>query len=190
MTLRKDSYCSYCGTAMPAPSGPEREPRYPRTCPHCATTVWSNPIPVAVVLQPVVKGDRTGLLVVRRGIEPRRGLLALVGGFVEDHETVQEGGAREVREETNVKVAPERLRPFGFTSTDPRPNRVLLFLAGDPIEVGELGAFAANPETLERGLVFGPARLAEVFAFPLHLEAAKRWFAERGAEGPHDYETV
>ncbi len=187
MTLRKDSYCSYCGAAMPAPTGPVG---YPRTCPHCATTVWSNPIPVAVVLQPVVKGDRTGLLVVRRGIEPRRGLLALVGGFVEDHETVQEGGAREVREETNVSVAPESLRPFGFTSTEPRPNRVLLFLAGDPMEEGKLGAFAPNPETLERGLVFGPGGLAEVFAFPLHLDAARRWFAERGAEGPHDYEPV
>lgn len=186
MTLRKDSYCSYCGAAMLIPSGPA----YPRTCPSCATTVWSNPIPVAVVLQPIVKAGRTGLLVVRRGIEPQRGMLALVGGFVEDLETVQQGGAREMREETHVSVAAESLRPFSFASTDPRPNRVLLFLTGDPIDAGQLGDFAANTETLERGVVFGAGGLADVFAFPLHLDAAKRWFAASGVDGPHDYEPI
>jgi len=69
----QDTFCSYCGTAYVPPLA------YPRTCATCKTTVWSNPIPVSVVLVPVERDGRTGLLVVRRDIEPKRGLLALVG---------------------------------------------------------------------------------------------------------------
>ena len=43
----KDTFCSFCGTAYPPPLA------YPRTCPGCQTPVWSNPIPVSVVLTPV-----------------------------------------------------------------------------------------------------------------------------------------
>jgi 8-oxo-dGTP diphosphatase len=72
----RDQFCSACGTAYVA-----RE-AYPRRCPEpaCGLEVWANPIPVAVTLVPVIDGARTGLLVVRRGIEPGRGRLALVGG--------------------------------------------------------------------------------------------------------------
>jgi ADP-ribose pyrophosphatase YjhB (NUDIX family) len=181
MAPTRDTYCSFCGTAYATPL------RYPRTCPSCTIEVWANPIPVSVVLVPVTRGARTGLLVVRRAIEPRTGALALVGGFLEDHETWQEGGAREVREETGIVVDATKLRPFWFTSTEPRPNRVLLFSLADPVDAGALGTFQPNKETSERGIVFGPDGLAEVFAFPLHLEAARRFFAERGLTGEHAY---
>jgi ADP-ribose pyrophosphatase YjhB (NUDIX family) len=184
MTLTRDTYCSFCGTAYQTPL------RYPRTCSGCKIQVWANPIPVSVVLQPVESGGRTGLLVVRRAIEPRLGLLALVGGFLEEHETWAEGGAREIREETGVLVDAAKLTPFWFTSTAPRPNRVLLFSTAAPLDVGGLGAFAANAETSERGLVFGPGKLDEVFAFPLHAEAARRFFAERNIAGDHAYAPV
>ena len=181
MPLTQDTYCSYCGTAYTPPLA------YPRTCPSCKTTVWSNPIPVSVVLVPVETGRRTGLLVVRRDIEPKKGLLALVGGFLEAHETWQVGGVREIREETGVSVDPVGLAPFWFTSTEPRPNRVLLFSTAPPMAESALGTFTPSNETSERGLVFGPDGLEEVFAFPLHVQAARRFFAERGITGPHDY---
>jgi hypothetical protein len=53
-----------------------------------------------------------------------------------------------------------------------------------------LGSFVASPETSERGLVFGPRGLEEVFAFPLHVKAAKRYFEERGLGGEHDYTVI
>lgn len=179
--LKRDTFCSYCGTAYPAPA------TYPRTCASCKTQVWANPIPVSVVLVPVVGDGRTGLLVVRRAIEPRKDKLALVGGFLEEHETWAEGGAREIREETGVVVDATKLTPFWFTSTAPRPNRVLLFSVASPIEASALGPYAPNAETSERGLVFGPEGLEDVFAFPLHAEAARRFFAERRLGGPHAY---
>jgi len=33
-------------------------------------------------------------------------------------------------------------------------------------------------------------RLADVFAFPLHRDAAERWMASRGLAGAHAYEVV
>ena len=77
----RDSFCGYCGTAFAPPLA------YPRTCRSCKTTIWANPIPVSVVLLPVVRDGKTGLLVIRRGIEPGLRKLALVGGFIEEHET-------------------------------------------------------------------------------------------------------
>jgi ADP-ribose pyrophosphatase YjhB (NUDIX family) len=177
----RDTFCSYCGTSFGGAT------TYPRTCPGCQTQVWANPIPVSVVLVPVETAGRTGLLVVRRAIPPQIGKLALVGGFLEEHESWQVGGAREVREEAGVEVDAATLEPLWFASSEPRPNRVLLFSVARPIPVSSLPPFTANAEVSERGLVFGPDGLEDVFAFPLHIEAARRFFADRGITGPHDF---
>ena len=146
-------------------------------------TVWANPIPVSVVLVPVRAEPGLGLLVVRRGIEPRKGKLALVGGFLEEHETWQVGGAREVQEETGVKVDATKLEPLWFTSTQPMPNRVLLFSVAPALERAMLPRSRQTPRRAERGLIFGPEALEDVFAFPLHIEAARMWFNFRASRG-------
>lgn len=177
----RDTYCSHCGTAFAPPLA------YPRTCAQCGVEIWANPIPVSVVLLPVVAEAGEGLLVVRRGIEPRKGFLALAGGFLEAHETWQQGGARELEEEAGIAIDPAGLECFWFTSTAPRPDRVLLFSVARAVKQGDLPRFAPNHEAPERGAVFGPDGLAEVFAFPLHAEAVRRHFAARGVRGPHGF---
>lgn len=177
----RDAYCSYCGTKFAAPLVS------PRTCAGCATPLWSNPIPVCVVVVPVEDDGRTGVLVIRRAVPPHVGRLALPGGFLEDHETWQHGAAREVREETGASIDPAALAPLSFASSVPRHNRLLLFSLAPPLAVSALPPFHADAETLERGLVFGPGGLDDVFAFPLHVEAIARFFASRGAHGPHDF---
>lgn len=182
-----NSHCSHCGAEFESPEG------YPRSCTNaeCGALTWANPVPVAVVLIPVEHAGRTGLLVIRRGIEPRIGQLAVVGGFVDAEESWQAAGAREVLEETQVIIAAEELTPFWFTSTEPRPNRVLLFASSLlALQSAALPEFEPTDETTERGLVFGPGGLDEVFAFPLHAEAARRWFAKRKLDGPHDFTAV
>ena len=179
--LVRDTFCSFCGTKYAEPL------TYPRACGNCATTVWANPIPVAVVLVPVRDVDRVGLLVVRRAIPPGTGLLALVGGFVEDTESWQQGGAREVREETGVVVPAAGLEPLWYASTEPKPNRVLLFSVAPVMERAALPPFAADGEASARGLIFGPGGLEEVFAFSLHTAAAKRYFEGHHVTGPHDF---
>jgi ADP-ribose pyrophosphatase YjhB (NUDIX family) len=180
----RDAFCSFCGHAH------ENTKTYPRACPSCKTTIWANPIPVSIVLVPIVHESKQGLLVVRRGIEPGRGKLALVGGFLEEHETWAEGGAREVREETGVIVDESTLTPLWFTSTDPRPNRVLLFSTSSALDSAKLPRFVPNTEALERGVIFGVGGLAAQFAFPLHLRAATRFFEERGIAGDHAFVSV
>jgi ADP-ribose pyrophosphatase YjhB (NUDIX family) len=182
MPLVRDTFCSFCGTRYGDAT------RYPRSCESCKTPVWANPIPVCVVLVQVADGDRTGLLTIRRAIPPGIGKLALVGGFLEEHETWQVGGAREVREETGVEIDPTALQTLWWSSTSPRPNRVLLFSLSAPVQASTLPAFEGDSETSERGIVYGPDGLDEVFAFSLHAEAARRYFTERGISGPHAFQ--
>src|SRR5215475_5134912 len=105
-------HCSYCGARYP-----DREP-WPRTCVSCGETTWSNPLPVAVVLLPVSYSDgRTGVVLVRRDIEPYRGELALPGGFIETGESWREGAIRELREETGLQAEPDEVQLFDVHSS-------------------------------------------------------------------------
>lgn len=175
--MPRDTFCSYCGTQFADVTA------YPRTCAACGVQIWANPIPVAVALVPIVDGERTGLLVIRRAIPPV-GKLALIGGFVEEHESWQECAAREVREEAGVALDPSTLEPLWYASSEPRPDRVLLFALAPALRADELPPFVPNTEATERGIVFGPDGLEETLAFSRHAEAARRFFAARSIRGP------
>ncbi|MGW4630611.1 NUDIX domain-containing protein, partial [Streptomyces rubiginosohelvolus] len=93
----RDSHCGTCGapyTALPSAD------TWPRTCTHCGTTAYRNPLPVAVALLPVDGPSATGLVVITRTIEPRKGGAALPGGFIDHAEDWRTAVARELREET------------------------------------------------------------------------------------------
>jgi ADP-ribose pyrophosphatase YjhB (NUDIX family) len=176
--MPRDTFCSYCGTRFADST------TYPRMCTACGAQTWANPIPVAVVLLPVIDGGRTGLLVVRRAIPPV-GKLALVGGFVEEHEPWQVCAAREMREETGVVIDPTTLEPLWYASSAPRPDRVLLFSHAPAIDAAALPPFAPNTEASQRGVWFGAGGDApdDELGFSLHAEAARRYFARAGLAG-------
>src|SRR5262249_5363224 len=104
---KKNAHCSYFGNAF------TEDPPWPRVCAYCRRISYLNPLPVAVVLLPV----GNGLLCVRRAIEPGKGQLALPGGFIDINETWQQAAARELFEETHVRIAPEELRVFDALSS-------------------------------------------------------------------------
>ncbi len=52
------------------------------------------------------------LLWVQRGIEPRRGLWAIPGGYLEGGETLAEGAARELHEEAGILLPPGQLQMY------------------------------------------------------------------------------
>jgi ADP-ribose pyrophosphatase YjhB (NUDIX family) len=153
-------------------------------CTACGAQTWANPIPVAVVLLPVIDGARTGLLAVRRAIPPV-GKLALVGGFIEEHEPWQVCAAREMREETGVVIDAATLEPLWYASSAPRPDRVLLFSLAPAIDAGALPPFLPNAEVSQRGIWFGPGAggLDDELAFSLHAEAARGYFERAGVVG-------
>jgi 8-oxo-dGTP pyrophosphatase MutT (NUDIX family) len=153
------AHCTFCGARF-TPNQP-----WPRRCAACGEISYRNPLPVAVVVQPV----GTGLLVVRRGIPPARDRLALPGGFIEVGETWQEAAVRELREETGVEQDAADVRLIDALSA--LDGMLLVF--GELPPLPSLPSFTPNDETLGLEVLTGPATLG----FPLHTEVANNWFA-------------
>jgi ADP-ribose pyrophosphatase YjhB (NUDIX family) len=174
--MARDTFCSYCGVRFADITV------YPRMCTACGAQTWANPIPVAVVLLPVIDGARSGLLAVRRAIPPA-GKLALVGGFIEAHESWQTCAAREMREETGVVIDPASLETLWYSSSEPRPDRILLFALAPAIQASALPPFEPNAEVSQRGIWFGAGTTGgpdDQLAFSLHAEAARGYFERAG----------
>lgn len=164
-TFALHAHCSSCGRAF------EPNQAWPRRCSGCGHTAYRNPIPVAVVIQPV--GD--GVVVIRRNIEPQRGGLALPGGYVNHGEDWRVAAARELAEETSIRIAdPSTIEPFAVESS-PDGSMVLLFGLAPPLTVSQLPSFRPNEEASERLVVDRPTTLA----FPLHTDALTQYIHER-----------
>ena len=70
-------------------------------CKGCGFTYYFNPLAATVAIITNRKGE---ILVATRSKEPEKGTLDLPGGFCDSYETAEEGVAREVLEETGLKV--------------------------------------------------------------------------------------
>ena len=89
-------YCPECGS-----SHFEVNNEKSKKCTDCGFVYYFNPSSATVAL---ILNDQNELLVCRRAKEPAKGTLDLPGGFIDMNETGEEGVAREVLEETGLKV--------------------------------------------------------------------------------------
>ncbi|NUR64042.1 MAG: NUDIX domain-containing protein [Catenulispora sp.] len=169
-----NSHCSYCGAAF-VDGAP-----WPRVCAACGETTWRNPLPVALVMMPVIGEDgRTGLLAVRRGIEPQLGQVGLPGGFIEVGESWQQAAVRELWEETGLRAEADEVELADVLSA---PQFVILVFGRiKPRPISDLAGLTpekvfalSNGETQELVVLDH----AQPLAFPLHTEMANRFFAE------------
>ncbi|TAE51299.1 MAG: NUDIX hydrolase [Bacteroidetes bacterium] len=80
---------------------------------------------IQIAVDAVVFGYRSAsglsVLLIRRRFAPHAGAWALPGGFVRDHESLEEAVSRELEEETGVNIRYlEQLYTFGDADRDPR----------------------------------------------------------------------
>jgi ADP-ribose pyrophosphatase YjhB (NUDIX family) len=158
--LKKNSHCSYCGHPF------NEDAVWPRECSSCKRMTFQNPIPVSVLLLPV----DNGLLLIRRNIEPKKGMLALPGGFINSGETWQQAGARELFEETGVKIEASDIELFNVQSAP--DDTVLIFGLAKGLIADQLPAYIQNEETTEFVILKAPEELA----FSIHTLVVNRYF--------------
>jgi ADP-ribose pyrophosphatase YjhB (NUDIX family) len=161
----KNKYCSFCGNLFPQALS------FPHQCSHCANTTYVNPLPVAVALVPL----NGGLLTVRRNIAPKKGELALPGGFIEVGETWQAAVVRELWEETGIKIDGQQLKLFDTLSAP--DGTLLVFGLIEKPEVMQLPAIEHNTETQELVIITAYQPLC----FPLHTKVCKDYFDKLNA---------
>jgi len=94
------SYCPYCGAELATRRFEGRDRGY---CPDCERFVWRDPAPGAAV--GVVDPDE-GVLLQKRAVPPDEGTWGFPGGHLDVDEQPRAGAARELREETGLRVAP------------------------------------------------------------------------------------
>lgn len=101
----KYPYCSQCGKKSVVLKIPENDTLYRHVCDECHTIFYENP--KIVVGAVTTYEDR--FLLCKRGIEPQRGYWTYPAGYLENHESLEDGALREASEEAGVTVKLARL---------------------------------------------------------------------------------
>lgn len=162
-----DKYCKFCGTLHTATD-------YPKNCEACNNTTWINPTPVAVLCLRVWDAEtgREGILVGQRGIEPKKGLYGLPGGFVDRTDTSFEAAAvRELYEEMGIKISED----YVFVTHSFCDGRnILVFCSYDEtMEYSQLKSlFRPSDECPEMDVLWADEPEREL-CFPSHTNAAR-----------------
>ena len=100
------------------------------------------------------------------------------GGYINLGETWQQAGAREVAEETGVRLDSASIHEFGVRSAP--DGTVLIFGLSHPIERAAVDAFQPTAETAECRIIHAPV---DGLAFSLHSEMVSAYFNERTNAG-------
>jgi len=137
-------------------------------CPRCSFVHWNNPVVVGVALIPSEDGD--SIVLVKRGIAPKKGMWCLPGGFAEPNEHPTETATRESEEEVAINIEIDRLLAV---HNAPGANQVLVFYLAKPTaQTPEKGSDA------EETRFFRLDQLPENdIAFATHKEVIAAWKA-------------
>jgi thiamine-phosphate diphosphorylase len=144
------------------------------TCASCGYVLYLPPAPVTCTII-----ERDGrVLLVRRRYPPREGLWCLPAGFIEPGEHPAECAAREVAEETGLRVEIVRLFDTWASREDPRTPVISIAFVGR-ITGGDL----VPGDDASEAAFFPLDALPTDIAFEAHRRALARYARERTAPG-------
>jgi ADP-ribose pyrophosphatase YjhB (NUDIX family) len=161
------NFCVICGhkTTGKIPLG---DHQLRRVCTDCGNIHYINP---KVICGALVLWENKVLLC-RRAIEPRYGLWTLPAGYMELFETMEQGAARETREEAEAEVEIEHLYCM---YNIPRIGQIYVLFKANLIN----GAFGAGEESIECRLFEEHEIPWSELAFPSVEHTLKHYFADR-----------
>lgn len=156
-------FCTRCATSLVTREvGGRRRP----ACPRCGQVVFADPkVGVGVLL---ARGEQ--VLLVRRGVQPGRGLWALPGGYLDAGEDPAAAAEREALEEAGLVV-----RAVGLLDLvhDASPGGASVFLTFLAQEDDPSAAPVADDDADEA--VFHPVGALPTLAFTSTARAVRRW---------------
>ncbi|MEJ2706086.1 MAG: NUDIX hydrolase [Anaerolineales bacterium] len=114
------NYCPRCGAKL---TQAERFGRLRPVCPACDWIYFADPkVAVAVLLE-----QGTKILMVRRAVDPARGLWTLPAGFVDAGENPERAAERELFEETGLQARVTELLDVMYGQEHPRGAHIVIF---------------------------------------------------------------
>jgi ADP-ribose pyrophosphatase YjhB (NUDIX family) len=135
-------------------------------CAKCGHTEWDPPVPVAVA---IISGKKPGSIVlVQRGIEPRKGQWCMPAGFLNTGESPSVAAMREGKEESNLDIVVGEL-PVRIITPPGRNQNLNFFLAAS-----SSGEMKPGSDALAVG-EFTEGELPTI-AFPAHVEVIGQFF--------------
>ena len=161
------NFCVICGhkTTEKIPLG---DHQLRRVCTDCGNIHYINP---KVICGALVLFENK-VLMCRRAIEPRYGLWTLPAGYMELFETMEQGAARETREEAEAEIDIEQLYCM---YNIPRIGQIYVLFKANLID----GQFGAGEETIESRLFSEDEIPWAELAFPSVEQTLRHYFADR-----------
>ena len=135
-------FCTQCGAPV-CQRVPKGEMLERITCTRCGHIHYENP----KILVACIAMYEDAILWMQRGEEPCKGGWAIPSGFMEKGETLQEAAVRELRQETNAVLDPDKLALNGI-GTVTQTNEVYVVFRG----VLKKPEFSVGHEAMDVGL--------------------------------------
>ncbi|MFK8018735.1 MAG: NUDIX domain-containing protein [Pseudomonadales bacterium] len=161
-------FCTACGgeTRSQIPDGDHRERR---VCANCEHINYENP----KVIVSCLAHCENKLVWVKRAEEPRRGYWVIPAGYLERDESLGQGAARELYEETNLPVRYDTMALYTL-GTLRYTNEVYVVFRAELESV----AYQANHEILEVGLFDESNAPWDDLAYPVVESYIRRFYSE------------
>ncbi len=165
MNNREKKFCHFCGAKLIRKIYEDRERFF---CLKCNRPIYENPVPATCL---IVTDSNQQLLLVKRSVEPKKGLWCLPGGFIELGEMPDKAALRELNEETGLTGKIDTL--IGITSTHSDMYNTILMVCY--LVNNYNGKLIAGDDALD-AIFFDVDKLPEI-AFDSHEKFIRIYYA-------------